>query len=195
MAEEDEKCYPPEMDQYPAAHSRPFGHCGIFLHAPRSAAVFALALLSVQGSPVIQSMKYVGMPRRAHLVNNREYQTPTYHSTESSAKENAALIAFNICRNFSANDGMYPTGFAHGGVIQGNPVPVGSGRHSRRGGADTSRAEYRYGDSDSTGSRSGGSSPDWGESRLSSPMRMSPSRRVVYSSDASQYSRRAIPRY
>ncbi|KIW75091.1 hypothetical protein Z517_11862 [Fonsecaea pedrosoi CBS 271.37] len=128
-------------------------------------------------------------------VNNREYQTPTYHSSESSAKENAALIAFNICRNFSANDGMYPTGFAHGGVIQGNPVPVGSGRHSRRGGADTARMECRYGDSDSAGSRSGGSSPDWGESRLSSPMRTSPSRRVVYSSDAGQYSRRALPRY
>jgi len=128
-------------------------------------------------------------------VNNREYQTPTYHSSETSAKENAALIAFNICRNFSANDGMYPTGFAHGGVIQGNPVPVGSGRHSRRSGTDTARAEYRYGDSDSAGSRSGGSSPDWGQSRLTDPLRTSTSRRAVYSSDPNHYSSRAMPRY
>jgi len=127
-------------------------------------------------------------------VNNREYQTPTYHSSESSAKENAALIAFNICRNFSANDGMYPTGFAHGGVIQGNPVPVGSGRHSRRSGKDT-RNEYRYGDTDSSGSRSGGSSPDWGESRLSDPIRLASTRRSMYSSDTGHYSRRVMPRY
>ena len=125
-------------------------------------------------------------------VNNREYQTPTSHSSETSAKENAALIAFNICRNFSANDGMYPTGFAHGGVIQGNPVPVGSGRHSRRSGTDTT--QYRYGDSDSAGSRSGGSSPDWGQSRLNDPVRTTTSRRVIYP-DSGHYSSRAMPRY
>jgi len=129
-------------------------------------------------------------------VNNREYQTSTYHTSESSAKEGAALIAFNICRNFSANDGMYPTGFAHGGVIQGNPVPVGSGRHSRRSGTDT-RTDYRYGDTDSSGSRSGGSSPDWGDSRRSDPLRLSTGRRNVYPSTSGQdlHSRRAIPRY
>jgi hypothetical protein len=61
---------------------------------------------------------------------------------------------------------MYPTGFAHGGVIQGNPVPVGSGRHSRRSGIEMSRRDYGYVDSDSTGSRSGGSSPDSADARL-----------------------------
>jgi hypothetical protein len=132
-------------------------------------------------------------------VNNREYQTSTYHTSESSAKEGAALIAFNICRNFSANDGMYPTGFAHGGVIQGNPVPVGSGRHSRGGGNDH-RAEYRYGDTDSSGSRSGGSSPDWQDGRRSDPHRVSGGRRLVYSSASShdlKYSsgRRVVTRY
>ncbi|OCT47921.1 hypothetical protein CLCR_03761 [Cladophialophora carrionii] len=118
-----------------------------------------------------------------------------HHSSETSAKENAALIAFNICRNFSANDGMYPTGFAHGGVIQGNPVPVGSGRHNRRSATDSARAEYRYGDSDSAGSRSGGSSPDWGQTRLTEPVRTSTARRPVYSSDMSHYSSRHMPRY
>jgi len=95
-------------------------------------------------------------------VNNREYQTSKYSPSESSAKEAAALVAFNICRSFSANDGMYPTGFAHGGVIQGNPVPVGSGRHSLRSDAsNTGGTQYRYrGESDSAESRSGGSSPD-----------------------------------
>lgn len=91
-------------------------------------------------------------------VNNREYQTPRIQSSESTAKEEAALIAFNICRSFSANDGMYPTGFAHDGVIQGNPVPVGSGRHSHR---DSNSSLDRHYTSDSTGSRSGGSSPDY----------------------------------
>jgi len=133
-------------------------------------------------------------------VNNREYQTSNYHSSESSAKEGAALIAFNICRNFSANDGMYPTGFAHGGVIQGNPVPVGSGRHSRGSGNDH-RADYRYGDTDSSGSRSGGSSPDWADGRRSDPhSRTSGGRRLVYSSSSSydsKYSggRRIVTRY
>jgi hypothetical protein len=86
-------------------------------------------------------------------------------SSESTAKEEAALIAFNICRSFSANDGMYPTGFAHDGVIQGNPVPVGSGRHNHRdSNSSLDRAEYHY-TSDSVGSRSGGSSPDYGSRR------------------------------
>jgi hypothetical protein len=115
-------------------------------------------------------------------VNNREYQTSTYHSSESSAKEGAALIAFNICRNFSANDGMYPTGFAHGGVIQGNPVPVGSGRHtssSSRGSASGRHSDYRHVDTDSSGSRSGGSSPDWNDIRRSESMSMSASHHHV----------------
>jgi len=127
-------------------------------------------------------------------VNNREYQTSTYHPSDSSAKEGAALIAFNICRNFSANDGMYPTGFAHGGVIQGNPVPVGSGRHSHRSRTDT-RTDYRYGDTDSSGSRSGGSSPDWAEFRRSDPLQTSTSRRGAPSSNSSLYGRPAVPRY
>lgn len=99
-------------------------------------------------------------------VNNREYQTPRIQSSESTAKEEAALIAFNICRSFSANDGMYPTGFAHDGVIQGNPVPVGSGRHGHRDSSSSlDRADYHY-TSDSTGSRSGGSSPDYNSRRF-----------------------------
>ena len=65
-------------------------------------------------------------------VNNREYQTAKSYLSESLAREGAAITAYTICRDFSANDGMYPAGFAHNGVLQGNPVPVGSGRHQRR---------------------------------------------------------------
>jgi hypothetical protein len=103
-------------------------------------------------------VRYGGHPayRCTVRVNNREYQTTEPSESVNAAKDKAALIAFSICRNFSANDGMYPTGFAHDGVIQGNPVPVGSGRHNR----DNS-LEYP---SDSPSSRSGGSSPEY-ESR------------------------------
>ena len=132
-------------------------------------------------------------------VNNREYQTPRIQTTESIAREEAALIAFNICRSFSANDGMYPTGFAHDGVIQGNPVPVGSGRHgsARHGGRHDSRgsnssldrSEYHY-TSDSVGSRSGGSSPDYVSRRHEPVIRSS-----RYGSNTMPPSRHAPPQY
>ena len=95
-------------------------------------------------------------------MNNREYQTAKSYLSESLAREGAAITAYTICRDFSANDGMYPAGFAHNGVLQGNPVPVGSGRHQRRQEGAYPNAEYRYrSESDSSGSRSGGSSPDY----------------------------------
>lgn len=131
-------------------------------------------------------------------VNNREYQTPRIQTSESTAKEEAALIAFNICRSFSANDGMYPTGFAHDGVIQGNPVPVGSGRHSRDSHSSFDRTDYQY-TSDSAGSRSGGSSPDYNSRRHThvNPANRS-SRHSSTSSSSSAgmhyYSRHHVPR-
>ena len=57
------------------------------------------------------------------------------------------MRAYMICLNFSANDGMYPVGHKHGGMTQGLPVAIGTGRHST------------YADDGSNGSRSGGSSP------------------------------------
>ncbi|EEP75737.1 conserved hypothetical protein [Uncinocarpus reesii 1704] len=83
-------------------------------------------------------------------VNNREYQTDTVCETEMLARENAAMRAYLICRNFSVNDGMYPAGHDHGGIVQGIPVAIGTGRGSRCSDADSSTSE---------GSRSGGSSP------------------------------------
>lgn len=64
-------------------------------------------------------------------VNNREYQTDAVFENETLARENAAMRAYLICRNFSVNDGMYPAGHDNGGVVQGIPVAIGTGRHSR----------------------------------------------------------------
>ncbi|MCJ1299481.1 hypothetical protein MMC08_002273 [Hypocenomyce scalaris] len=84
-------------------------------------------------------------------VNNREYQTDTIYENEMLARENAAMRAYLICRNFSVNDGMYPSGNRHGAVMQGLPVAIGTERRSIYSeDLDTSA---------SSGSRSGGSSP------------------------------------
>ena len=87
-------------------------------------------------------------------VNNREYQTDAVCQSETLARENAAMRAYLICRDFSVNDGMYPVGHNHGGVIQGIPVAIGTGRKGRFGDdTDTSTSA-------SFESRSGGSSPE-----------------------------------
>ncbi|KAK9564890.1 hypothetical protein V6Z88_002947 [Aspergillus fumigatus] len=57
-------------------------------------------------------------------VNNREYQTDSVCESETLARENAAMRAYLICRNFSINDGMYPAGHDHGGIVQGIPVAI-----------------------------------------------------------------------
>lgn len=84
-------------------------------------------------------------------VNNREYQTDATYESELLARENAAMRAYLICRNFSVNDGMYPSGHNKGAVLQGLPVAIGTERRSVYAeDVDTST---------SSGSRSGGSSP------------------------------------
>ncbi|KAK2736481.1 hypothetical protein FQN57_000737 [Myotisia sp. PD_48] len=88
-------------------------------------------------------------------VNNREYQTDEISETELLAQEKAAMRAYLICRNFSVNDGKYPAGHDHGGIIQGIPVAIGTGRRPRSGTADDTDASTSSG-----GSRSGGSSPE-----------------------------------
>lgn len=85
-------------------------------------------------------------------VNNREYQTDITCENETLARESAAMRAYLICRNFSVNDGMYPAGHDHGGVVQGIPVAIGTGRKTRY--VDDTDI------STSGESRSGGSSPE-----------------------------------
>ena len=85
-------------------------------------------------------------------VNNREYKTDTTYENETLARENAAMRAYLICRNFSVSDGMYPSGHNKGGVLQGMPVAIGTERRS----VYTEDLDS----SASSGSRSGGSSPE-----------------------------------
>ncbi|KAI1933136.1 hypothetical protein LOZ58_004431 [Ophidiomyces ophidiicola] len=68
------------------------------------------------------------------------------------------MRAYLICRNFSVNDGMYPAGHDHGGIIQGVPVAIGTGRRSRYHNDDIESSV-------SDRSRSGGSSPQSCEDR------------------------------
>ena len=101
---------------------------------------------------------YEALPTRAGVkcvvrVNNREYHTDNTYATEMLATENAAMRAYLICRNFSVNDGMYPSGRQRPGVaLQGMPVAIGRERRSVYSSDDADGSQ-------SSGSRSGGSSP------------------------------------
>jgi len=110
-------------------------------------------------------------------VNNREYQSDSYYHSELLARENAALRAYNLCKNFSINDGMYPAGYQHGGLVQGVPVAIGTDRH-------------RYG-SDTPSTQSGSSSPDSQDGIRYMEDRASARRREMYGSPRrSRYSNR-----
>jgi len=108
-------------------------------------------------------------------VNNREYSTDVPYKSEALARNGAATKAWMICRNFSSNDGMLP-GQRSGqcssnGVVQGLPVPIGTGRRSSRvsgNGYDTvvpnpptsnRHSGSSYDNSSSDGLSSGGNSP------------------------------------
>ncbi|KAF2704435.1 hypothetical protein K504DRAFT_461197 [Pleomassaria siparia CBS 279.74] len=60
-------------------------------------------------------------------VNNREYTTDVEYESDELAKNAAATRAYMICRNFSVNDGRCP---GQGGVVQGLPVAIGTGRRN-----------------------------------------------------------------
>ncbi|KAJ0110278.1 ankyrin protein [Diaporthe amygdali] len=52
------------------------------------------------------------------LVNEREYQTDVAFESDELARENAAMRAFMVCRNFEVNGGM----LARNGIVQGLPT-------------------------------------------------------------------------
>ncbi|KAJ5466965.1 hypothetical protein N7475_004717 [Penicillium sp. IBT 31633x] len=96
-------------------------------------------------------------------VNNREYQTDSICASATLARESAAMRAYLICRNFSVNDGMYPAGHDHGGVVQGMRAAIGTGR--KMGSEDDALSLGSLGSrggSSRGGSWSGGSSPERG---------------------------------
>lgn len=61
------------------------------------------------------------------LVNGREYQTDLAYQTDDLARENAAMRAFMVCRNFSVNGGM----LARNGIVQGLPADETNRKHRK----------------------------------------------------------------
>lgn len=73
------------------------------------------------------------------LVNGREYQTDLAYESGSLAKENAAMRAFMVCRNFSVNGGM----LARNGIVQGLPADESS-RKARKGSRHTVSSNHGH---------------------------------------------------
>jgi hypothetical protein len=93
-------------------------------------------------------------------VNNREYSTDVPYKSAALARDGAATKAFMICRNFSANDGMYPGQRpGSGGVVQGLPVAIGEGRAATTRSCRSSMTGSEVSASDGSGGSSGGESP------------------------------------
>jgi hypothetical protein len=112
-------------------------------------------------------------------VNNREYSTDVEYETDELAKNAAATRAYMICRNFSVNDGMYPGQRpGQGGVVQGLPVAIGTGR----------RSTVSSNDYDSASSCSGGTSPRGSDCGLDTDRVSGGGRRSSKTSSASSIS-------
>ena len=66
------------------------------------------------------------------------------------------MRAYLICRNFSVNDGMYPAGHKRGGgVVQGLPVAIGTGRRLTNDSGSSASGGYASVESSPPGSESG----------------------------------------
>ena len=94
-------------------------------------------------------------------MNNREYTSDAEYQTDELARDAAATRAYLICRHFSVNDGMIPgQRQGQGGVVQGLPVAIGTGRRriagNRSSGSNLSGSDQ--GSGNSSGSDSGRSS-------------------------------------
>lgn len=70
------------------------------------------------------------------LVNGREYQTDLAYESDELARENAAMRAFMVCRNFSVNGGM----LARNGIVQGLPADESNRKHRKSSSRHTSSA-------------------------------------------------------
>lgn len=107
-------------------------------------------------------------------VNHREYRSDSVHDTETMAREHAAMRAYLICRNFSVNDGMYPSGHkSEGTIIQGLPVAIGTGRHSRYHSSSSGGGSGGAGAGYSSGGSSPGSSDSGRDDRIRRSSRLS----------------------
>ncbi|KAL2755980.1 hypothetical protein ACRALDRAFT_1064039 [Sodiomyces alcalophilus JCM 7366] len=83
------------------------------------------------------------------LVNGREYQTDLAYQSDTLAQENAAMRAFMVCQNFSANGGM----LARNGIVQGLPATDNPRRTTKaRQPPPGQRDNHRPGNHSSSGS-------------------------------------------
>lgn len=73
------------------------------------------------------------------LVNNRSYSTDLAYISENLARENAAMRAFMVCRDFSVNGGL----LARNGVVQGLPVSTATTAEGRGVGYGGHGGQYR----------------------------------------------------
>lgn len=89
------------------------------------------------------------------LVNGREYQTDLAYQTDELARENAAMRAFMVCRNFSVNGGM----LARNGIVQGLPADESNRKHRKNSRhASTTTTTSHHGRRGRSGHHSSGSS-------------------------------------
>ncbi|KAF3761290.1 hypothetical protein M406DRAFT_294809 [Cryphonectria parasitica EP155] len=89
------------------------------------------------------------------LVNGREYQTDLAYQTDKLARENAAMRAFMVCRNFSVNGGM----LARNGIVQGLPADESNRKHRKSSRhASTPSHHHHHGRRGRSGHHSSGSS-------------------------------------
>lgn len=84
-------------------------------------------------------------------VNHRDYRTDTIHETEDLAREAAAMHAYLICRNLSANENLANNGGGANGLTAPG-VPAAATAQSAGG---SGMASAGYG---SSGAGAGGSS-------------------------------------
>lgn len=84
------------------------------------------------------------------LVNGREYQTDLAYESDELARENAAMRAFMVCRNFSVNGGM----LARNGIVQGLPADESNRKHRKSSSRHTSSASSHSHSSHSHGHHS-----------------------------------------
>ncbi|KAF2434459.1 hypothetical protein EJ08DRAFT_693497 [Tothia fuscella] len=122
-------------------------------------------------------------------VNNREYTCDSTYTSEEFARDKAAEAAYIVCRNFSVNDGMIPgQKQGQGGVKQGLPVAIGTGRTRSRQYSSTVNA---YG-----GGSSEDSSPRSSNSEIEAPSRRSSASSSLSAPSSVCYCRRAyVSRY
>ncbi|KAF7536553.1 hypothetical protein G7054_g4418 [Neopestalotiopsis clavispora] len=108
--------------------AQPLNNAATNLHPPGFYVQYLESLCRRRGwrDPTYECCRDPGGYTCSVLVNGREYETDLAYECDDFARENAAMRAFMVCRNFSVNGGM----LVRNGIVQG--VPSGdSGKRMR----------------------------------------------------------------